>query len=169
MAVVEADEHRRTGGRGFIAADEVFAGFDDAERAAGGHAERFEHFGGEDFAHRALQREAAIAGAAVRRGAGALGAQVHQAARHVPALREQETAAIAQIGVVGAELVAVIAQGERLGQAAGEGDEAAEMACPLRVGQAIKAHLGGGAIIAEPEDGLRHGGRSDRIEEIRAE
>jgi hypothetical protein len=48
----------------------------------------------------------------------------------VAALGEQETAAIAEIGVIGAELVAVIAQRQWLFEAAGERFEAAEVAEP---------------------------------------
>ena len=76
--------------------------------------ERFEHLGREHFAHAALQRQPAVAGAAVGRLARALGAEVEQAVLVVAQLREEEAAAVADVGVVHAELVAVIAQRQRL-------------------------------------------------------
>ena len=87
----------------------------------------------------------------------------------IPALRKQEPAAIAQIGVVGAELVAVIAQRQRPGQAAGQGDEAAEMLQPLLVTQPGQPHLFGGAVVAEPQDGVGKRRGFDRIEKLCAQ
>ena len=64
--------------------------------------------------------------------------------------------------------MAVVAQGQRLRQAAGQRLEAAEMADPLGIAQPVQPHLRGGAIIAEAQDRLREGGRRHRIIEIRA-
>ena len=47
-------------------------------------------------------------------------------------LREQEAAAVAEVGIVMAELVAVVAQRERLGQIAGQRLEAREVPLPRR-------------------------------------
>ena len=84
-------------------------------------------------------------------------------------LREGEAAAVANVGIVGAELVAVIAQRERLRQRAGQRREAAEMAHPLRLAQPGQADLRGGAVVAKAQGGLRERGRLDRVEEAVAQ
>ena len=66
------------------------------------------NIGGEDFAHAALEREAPIGGARIGRLAGALGAEVHEAIPVVAHLGEQETAPVAQIGIIGAELMPMV-------------------------------------------------------------
>jgi hypothetical protein len=68
-------------------------------------------------------------------------------------LGEQKAPAIAEIGVVGAELVAVITQRQRCFEAVGERLEAAEMLQPDCVRQHVEANLDGGAIIAETQNG----------------
>src|SRR4030095_4148601 len=80
MTVAQPDQHRRSGGGGFVVALERLAGLDQREGLAGLDAERLEHFRGEDLAHRALEREAAVAEAAVGRLARSLGAEVEQTA-----------------------------------------------------------------------------------------
>ena len=62
----------------------------------------------------ALEGEPAVAEAAVGRLARALGAEVEQPSGAVAQLGEQEAAAVADVGIVHAELVAVIAQRQRL-------------------------------------------------------
>ena len=99
------------------------------EGLGGVDAERLEHLGGEDLAHAALQRQPAVAAARPGGLARALGAEVEQAAvGEVAQLGEQEAAAVADVGVVHAELVAVVAQRQRLGEVAGQRLEAGEMA-----------------------------------------
>ena len=115
MAVLEADEDGRAGRGGLVAALERLAGLDQREGLRGLDAERFEHLGGEQLAHAALQRQPAVAEAAVGRLARALGAEIEEPAVRVAQLREQEAAAVADVGIVHAELVAVIAQRQRLG------------------------------------------------------
>ena len=61
-----------------------------------------------------FKRQPPVAEAAVRRLARPLGAEVHQPAVAVAQLREQEAAPVADIGIVHAELMPVIAQRERL-------------------------------------------------------
>ena len=56
-------------------------------------------------------------------------------ARILATLREQKAAAITKIGVVIAELVAVIAQRQRGFETAGERLETPEMADPVGIGQ----------------------------------
>ena len=132
-------------------------------------AERLQHLGGEHLAHAALQRQPAVAEAAVRRLARALGAEVEQPARAVAQLREQEAAAVADVGVVHAELVAVIAQRQRLREVVRQRLEAAEMADPLLVAQPVEPDRRRRAVVAEAQDRLREIGRRDRIVEIVAE
>ena len=67
-----------------------------------------EHLGRQHFAHAALERQPAVGGAAIGRLSGTLGGQVEEAATVVAQLREQEAAAVADVGIVHAELVAVI-------------------------------------------------------------
>ena len=93
---------------------ELLAGLDQAEGFRGVDAERLQHLGGEHLAHAALQRQAAVGGARPGRAAAALGAEVEQpAVLEVVHLGEEEAAAVAELGVVNAELVAVIAQRQR--------------------------------------------------------
>ena len=116
MAVAQADEHRRAGGRRLVAAVELLAGLDEGEGAGRLDAQRLQHLGREDLAHAAFQREAPVAEAAMGRLPRSLGAEVHQPAAPVAHLREQEAAAVADLGIVHAELVAVIAQRQRRGE-----------------------------------------------------
>ena len=136
------------GRRGLVAAHQLFAGLDEAERLRGVDAERLEHFGGEDLAHAALQRQPAVGGARPGGAAAALGAEVEQAAiGKIVHLGEEEAATVAELRIVGAELVAVVAQRQRFREAAGQGNEAAEMLDPLGVRQAVEADAGGGALL----------------------
>ena len=129
----QADEDAAARGRGLVVALELFAGLDQREAFAGVDAEGFEHFGREDFADAALEGQAAIGAARPRGAARAFGGEIEQAAVfEVIALGEEEAAAVAEVGVVVLELVAVIAQRQRLFERAGERVEAAEMVDPLR-------------------------------------
>ena len=102
--------------------------------------------------------------------AGALGAEVEQpAVDEVAALRVEEAAAVAEVGVVGAELVAVVAQRQRLGQAAGQRLEAAEVGDPVGVVEAVEAEPRRPAVVAEAQAGLGKGGGADRIVELGSE
>ena len=159
MAVAQPHHHRRARRRGFVAAVEMLAGLDQREGARGVDAERLEHLGRENLAHAALEREAAVAGPAPRRRPRSLGAEVHQPALRVAHLREQEAAAVAEIGIVVAELVAVIAQRQRLRQRALERLEAPEAGDPFGVGQPVEPDLGRRAIVAEAQDGRRENRR----------
>ena len=115
VRVAEPDEHRRAGRRGLVAAHQLLAGLDQAEGLRRVDAERLQHLGGEDLAHAAFQRQPAVGGARPGRAAAALGAEIEQpAVLEVVHLREQEAAPVAELGIVAAELVAVIAQRQRL-------------------------------------------------------
>jgi hypothetical protein len=69
-------------------------------------------FGGDHLAHTALEREPTVTAAAPRRGAGALGAEILKPATAIMQLAVEKPAAVAEKGVVGAELVAVVAKGD---------------------------------------------------------
>ena len=84
-------------------------------------------------------------------------------------LGEQEAAAVAKVGVVRAELVAVVAQGQGLLEAAGQRGEAGEMSDPFGVGQRVQADAGGPGLVAVAQDGFGEVGRGDGVEEFRAE
>ena len=80
-----------------------------------------------------VRRPSAVA--AVGRLARALGAEVEQAVPLVAKLGEGEAAPVADLRVVNAELMAVIAKRERVGQVVRQRLEPAEMRRPLLVGQ----------------------------------
>ena len=61
MAVAEPHQHRRAGRRRLVAAPQVLAGLDHRKGLAGVDAKRLEHFGRENLAHRALQRQPPVA------------------------------------------------------------------------------------------------------------
>ena len=71
-------------------------------------------------------------------------------------LGEEEAAAVAEVGVVNAELVAVIAHGQRLGLVARQRLEAGEVGQPFgRRSGSSRPTLGRRALVAEAQDRLR--------------
>src|SRR6185312_15929295 len=90
----------------------------------------------------------AVAHARPRRAAAALGTEVEQPAMLVLELREEEAAAVAEIRIVGLELVAVIAQRQRCLERAGDRHEAAEMVEPPFVAEGVEADARRGALVA---------------------
>src|SRR5262249_8347600 len=115
VRVREADQHRRARRRRLVAAMELLAGLEEAEGLRGVDAERLEHLGREDLADAALQRQAPVAVARPRRPPAALRSEVEQAiVDGIDELREEEPAPVAERRVVGPELVAVVAERERL-------------------------------------------------------
>ena len=68
----------------------------------------------------------------------------------VAQLSEQEAAAVAYVGIVHPELMAVVAQRQRLREIVGQRLEAAEMADPLLVVERGEADRFGRAVVAEP-------------------
>ncbi len=170
VGVREADENGGAGRRRLVAAGERLAGLDEGEGLGGVDPERLEHLGGEDLADAALEGETAVGRAAPGRGAGPLGAEVEQApVDEVARLGEEEAAAVAEVGVVHAELVAVVAQRQRLGEAAGKRREAAEMVEPVGVGEGVEADPRGPAPVAEAQARLGKVGGPDDVEEGVAE
>src|SRR5918993_1342604 len=133
VPVAEPGQDRRAGRRGLVAANQFLARLEQGERLGGVDSECLEHLGGEDFANPALERQPAVRRSAVGGLAGAFGSEVKQPISIVAKLREQEAAAIADVGIVHPELVAVVAERERLLEVIGERLEAAEMRRPLSV------------------------------------
>src|SRR3546814_18031438 len=101
---------------------------------------------------------------AVRRLPRSLGAEIHQPSAIVAKLREQEAAPVADIGVVIAELVAVIAQRERCGTIIGQGFEPAEMGDPLGVAQRVQPHALTRAIVNDEKPRIGTASGLDRHE-----
>ena len=114
--MAKPDHHGRAGGGGFVAPFQRLTCFDDGECLGSIHPKRFQHLGRQDFADTAFQRQAAIGGTAIGRGARTLGPKVQQASRLIAHLGEQKAAPIANLGIVHAELVAVIFERQRLRQ-----------------------------------------------------
>ncbi len=154
MAVAQPGQDRRARRGGLVAAHQFLAGFEQGEGLGRVDAERFEHFGREDFSNAALEGEAAVGCAAVRGLAGSLGAEVQQPAVLVAKLGEGEAAPVADVGVVHAELVAVIPKGERLRQVLRQRLEPAEMPGPILVRQ-IEANALRPATVEKARRALR--------------
>src|SRR5205085_5536617 len=169
MAVLEPDEDRGAGGGGLIVALQSLAGLDQREGLGGLDAQCLQHLGGEDLAHAALQSQTAVAEAGVGGLARALGAEIEQPARAVAELGEEETPPVADVGIIGAELVPMIAQRQRLGEVVRERLEAAEAAEPLLVRQGVEPDRRRPAVVAEAKDRLREIGGADGIVEGFAE
>jgi hypothetical protein len=133
MAVAQPRQHGGAGGRRLVAAPQRLAGFHHAEGFGGVDAQRLEHLGGQNFAHRAFQRQPPVARAAPWGGAAALGAQIEQPPFAIEHLRKQKAAPVAQLGVVNPELVPVIAQRQGARQIAFQRLEPREMIKPGRI------------------------------------
>jgi hypothetical protein len=84
-------------------------------------------------------------------------------------LREEEAATIAEARVINGELVAVIAEGERLGEVFWERLEGREIALPFGLIELSKADLLGPPLVAEAKDVLEEFSGLDDIVEALAE
>ena len=84
----------------------------------------------------------------------------------VAQLREQKTPAIADLGIIGAELVAVIAQGERRIEVVRERLEFTEMRNPFLLAKRMQADALVPAVIAEAENMIGKIGGCDRIADL---
>ena len=179
MAVRQPHQNRRPRRRRLIAAFEFLARLDQGEGPAGRHALRLQHLRRQDLAHAALQRQASVPGPRPGRLPGPFCSQVEKstwggaiargaAARclsakvELPHLRREEAPPVAEVGIVGAELMPVIAHRDRAGLA-GQGLETTEMGDPLGLGQRLQPHGRGGPVIADAQDRLRKVRRPDRI------
>ena len=166
MRVAEAHHHRRARGRRLVIALQRLAGLDDGQGAGRVDAQRLQHLGGQYLAHAALQRQSPVAEPAIGRLARPFGAQVQQPVPSVAQLREQQTAAIADVGIIVAELMAMIAQRQRLRQAALQRREPPEMSDPCRIAQRLQPDLRRCPVIAVAQDRLREVRRRDRIGDV---
>ncbi len=151
VAVRQPHHDGRSCRRRLVMSLKVFARLDQRQDAAGRHAQAVQHGRRQRLARPALQRQPPVGMTRPRRLARAFGAQVEKAGffcfpnaslaeggclRDFPHLRRQEAAPVADVGVVNAELMAVIAHGHGAGLA-GQGLEPAEMGDPFRVAQRL--------------------------------
>ena len=146
VAVAEPDQHRAPRRRGLVAALQLLAGLDQRQRLRG--VRRPAPPASRSPAPRA--RRPSASGGRRRTGctasARALGAEIHQpAAAVVRTCANRKPRPSPRSGIVGAELVAMIAQRERRFEAAGQRLEAAEVPDPVGVAQPVEADLRGGA------------------------
>jgi hypothetical protein len=86
----------------------------------------------------------------------------------IPNLREEKATPIPEMRIVGSELMAVIAQGERLLEATGQRTEATEMIDPFLIGKGIESNPPRPALVAVAEDVLRESRRFHNIVEGRS-
>ena len=163
--MAHSHHHGRAGGGGLVAPVQRFPRFDDRQRPRRGDVQRLQHLGRQDFAHTAFEGQATIAETTIRRLPRALGAQFEQAAIGRRHLCEGEAAPVAQVAIILAELMPVIAQRQRPRQRLGQGCEPAEMGDPFVIGQGLQPDLGRRAVVAEANDRLREIGGRDRIGE----
>ena len=163
MPMAEAYHDGRARGRWFVIALQRLARFNHGEGLAGVDAQRLQHFGRQDFPHRAFQRQPSVTEPAVGCLARSLGAKVQQAPRAVSQLCEQKAAAIPDLRVVNPELMPVITQSQGLGQIAVQRCEPCKMRAPSRIVEPVKAHRRVPAPVAEADQRLRKIGRRDRI------
>ena len=112
---------------------------------------------------------APVRGAAVGRRPRALGPEIEQASALIADLREGEAAPVADLRIIVAELVPVIAQRQRLREVPRQRLEAAEMPRPSRFVQAAEPDAVGGSPIQISRLALGEVRRLDRIEEVAAE
>ena len=119
MAMAEPHQHRRARRRRLIPAHQVFARFDDRECLGGFNAKRLQHLGRQYLADGPLQCQSPVAVAAVWCSPRTFGAKVQQAPQMITHLRKQETATIADIGIIVPELMPVITQRQWLWQIVG--------------------------------------------------
>ena len=166
MGMLQPGQHRPARGRGFVMTGELIAGLEHAKGFRGIDAQRFEHFCGENFPHRAFQRQAAIAGARPRRPARSLGAEVQQAAGRIAHLGIEKAAAIADLRIVMTELVAVIAHGQRRMGIAVRAVKAAKMTGDLIRCQLAEAYFICPAFVPPTQLQVGKIGRIDRVGEI---
>ncbi len=152
----------------------VFARLDQRQDAAGRHAQALQHGRRQRLAHPALQRQPSVGMARPGGLARALGPQVEKAswksaiardavarclsAAHLPHLGRQKPTPVADLGIVHAELVAVVAHGHGAGLA-GQGLETAEMGDPFGVAQRLQPHRRRRPVVAQAQDRLREVGR----------
>ena len=113
MGACHPNHYRTSRRRWFITPPKLLTRFDQRQRAARGHTKTMQCLRGNDLAHPSFQGEATIPTTAPRRGATALAAKILQPAGSIMQLAIEKAAAIAKVRVVGAELIAVIAESKQ--------------------------------------------------------
>ena len=106
--------------------------------------------------------------AAVGRLTRSLGPEVEQSVLIIPQLGKGEPASVADLGIVHAELVPVIAQRQRLREVVRQRLEAAEMPLPILLAE-VQSDAAGPAFVDEAANAFGEGGGLDWIVEISAE
>ena len=162
-------QHGGSRRRGLAAAPQRLAGLDQAEGFRGIDAERFQHRGRQHLAHAALECQAPVCGARPGRLAAALGGEIKQAALVVVQLREQEATPVAEFRIVGSELVAVVAQRQRLLEILRQWLESPEMRNPFLVAQHVEPDGFRRALITIAQDVIGKFSRRDDIVELGTE
>ena len=156
-------------GEGLVSALQRLAGFEEREAFRGVDPQGFEHLRCQDLPDAALEREAAVGMPAVRCLAGALRPEIQQPSTIVAKLRKEKAAAVADFRVVHAELMAVIAQRQRLCEVVGERLEAAKMCSALGLAQPVQPNARCPPIVEKAGHGLREVRWNDGIIKVRAE
>ena len=169
VGVREPHQHRGARRRRLIAPRQRFAGLEQRERLGGVDSARLQHRRRQHFAHAALQREAAIAEARIGGLAGAFCAQVQQPPAIVAQLGVEEAAPIADVGVVIAELVAVIAHGQGDGHIVRQRLEAPHMRFPFLRAEIAQADPASPILVAPAQYVLWKARGRDRVGESGAE
>ena len=153
MRVGKPQEHTGARGRRLVAANQFFPGFDQAEALGCVDAHGFQHLRREDFTNAALEREPSVAAPRPGRPAASLCPKVKQAPiPGVSQLCEKKPPAIAKVWIIGAELMPVIAQRQRLWECAGQRLEAAEMSNPFVVAERVEAHARRPSLVSKAQN-----------------
>ena len=151
MAMAEPHHDGGSGGRRFVPADQLFAGFNQRKCFGGVDAKRFEHFRRQYLAHAPFERQPSVAAPAVGGGARPLGPKVKQPVIAIAQLGEQKSASIANIGIVHTKLVAVIPQRQRFGHVIGQRLKTPEMADPRGVIISIQTNSCRPTVVAKTQ------------------
>ena len=161
MAVRQPHHDRGPGRRRLVMTLQRLPGLDHRKGLRGIDAKRLEQLGRHDFAHRALQSQAPVGCPRERCLARPLGPEVQNAPIIGAQLGKQETAPVAELVVVMAELMAVITQRKRALDIAGKRRKPAEMIHPGGIVQSIETDRRGRTVIAPAKDVLRERGGLD--------
>ena len=148
--MAEANQNRRSSRRRFVAAQEGLSRLEEAQRFRRVHPEGFEHFGREDLAHAAFEREAPIAPPRPWGPSAAFRPEVEQPPAIVQYLREEKASTVAEKRVVRVELVAVVAKRERIRKVVRQRFEAREVSLPFRIVEVTETDALGPPLVTKP-------------------
>ena len=161
--MVEANEHAGAGGGGLVAAHQLLACLYKRKGPGRVDAQSLQHFGRQRLAHASLESEPSIAPAGPWRLPAPLRAQIEQPALIVAHLCKQKAAPVPQLRIIGAELMPMIAQGQRLRMIAGQGGEPAKMGEPFGRTQVPKPQTLRPILIAKSQNAGGEVSRSHKI------